>query len=129
MATAAAGKSPAQMFALVFGAIYVLVGLLGFVNDPILGIFDVNLLHNIIHLAVGGLFLYGGTNAAATKQVNLIIGVVYLLVGVLGLVNVVVPDLIVANNADDFLHLATGALALYFGTAGAGAKASPPATA
>ena len=118
MATAGAAKTPAQTFALVFGAVYVLVGILGFFMDPILGIFEVNTLHNVAHLAVGGLFLAGSRTHAMAKQVSLIIGVVYGLLAILGFAGVLVPDLLDANTADDFLHLATAALALYFGTAG-----------
>lgn len=126
MATAAGAKTPAQTFALVFGAVYVLVGILGFVMDPILGIFEVNLLHNIAHLGVGALFLFGSKSAAGAKQISLIIGVVYGLLAILGFMNVLVPDLLDANTADDFLHLGTAVVALYFGTAGGTAPA--PAT-
>lgn len=129
MATAApagAAKTPAQTFAMVFGAVYVLVGILGFFMDPILGIFEVNLLHNIAHLLVGGLFLVGSKSAAGAKQISLIIGVVYGLLAVLGFLNVLVQDLLDANTADHFLHLATAVVALYFGTSGG--KAAAPAT-
>lgn len=126
MSTAASSKSPAQMFALVFGVLYLLIGILGFIiaddADKIFGIFQVNVLHNIAHLAVGALLLVGSGKHATAKQVNLIIGIVYGLLAILGLANILVdaPDgLLVANDADDFLHLATAVLALYFGTAGA----------
>jgi hypothetical protein len=114
------------MFALVFGVVYLLVGILGFIiaddADKIFGVFQVNVLHNLAHLAVGALFLVGSGQHATAKQVNLIIGIVYGLLAVLGLANILVdaPDgLLVANDADDFLHLATAVLAVYFGTAGA----------
>jgi hypothetical protein len=116
-------RTPGQLFALIFGAVYVLVGVLGFIGQltpdgKLLGIFGINPLHNIVHLAVGALFLVGSTSAALAKTINLIIGVVYLLVGVLGLISVVVPGLIANNGPDTGLHLVTGALALYFGIAG-----------
>lgn len=119
------------MFALVFGVVYLLVGILGFIlapdeGDKLFGIFQVNLLHNIIHLAVGALFLAGSSNHVRAKQVNLLIGVVYGLVAILGLANILVTDLLDANAADDFLHLASSVLALYFGTAGA--EGARPAT-
>lgn len=128
VATAGA-KTPGQLFALVFGIVYVLVGLLGFVgplapDGALLGIFGINPLHNIVHLAVGALLLFGSTSAANAKTINLVVGVVYLLVGVLGLFNILVPDLINHNAADTGLHLVSGALALYFGTAGAGRTAT-----
>ncbi|MDP9068671.1 MAG: DUF4383 domain-containing protein [Actinomycetota bacterium] len=117
-----AGKTPTQTFALVFGAVYLLVGLLGFVNDPILGIFNVNALHNIVHLAVGAAWLFSSRDHATAKMVSLAIGVVYLLVAVLGFVaQDLMEDLLdITDNAtgmaDNFLHLASGALGVYFGT-------------
>lgn len=116
-----AGKSPTQMFALVFGAVYVLVGLLGFVNDPVLGLFDVNALHNIVHLLIGGALLAGSTRHDTAKTVSLAVGVAYLLVALLGFVaKDFMEDLLAINQEDNFLHLVSGAAALYFGTAGAG---------
>jgi len=115
-----AGKSPTQMFALVFGAVYVIVGLLGFVNEPILGIFDVNALHNIVHLLIGGALLFGSSKHDTAKTVCLAVGVAYLFVALIGFVATdFLDDLIKINQADNFLHLVSGAAAVYFGTAGA----------
>ena len=115
-----AGKTPTQTFALVFGAVYLLIGLLGFVNRPILGIFEVNMLHNIVHLAIGAALVFGSRDHATAKTVSLVVGVVYLLVAVLGFVATdFLDDLIRINQADNFLHLVSGAAAVYFGTAGA----------
>jgi len=124
-------KSPAQMFALVFGVVYLLVGILGFIlapdeGDKLFGVFQVNLLHNIVHLAVGALFLAGSAAHGRAKQVNMLVGVVYGLVALLGFANILVEDLLDANAADDFLHLASAVLALYFATAGA--EGGRPAT-
>lgn len=130
MATAIRSKTPGQIFALVFGAVYLLVGILGmFVSTSVdkadtLIAFDVNLIHNIVHLAVGALWLAGSRTAAGAKTVNLIIGVVYLLVAILGFAEVgLLEDLLAkVNPADNVLHLVSGALALYFGTVGSGAR-------
>lgn len=124
MAEAVAKKSPAQIFALVFGAVYLVVALLGFTlapdaGDEIFGIFRVNLLHNIVHLLIGAALLAGSSVHARARKVNLTVGVAYGLVAALGFANVVVPDLLEANTADDFLHLASAVLGVYFGTAGA----------
>lgn len=114
----------ARQFAIVFGAVYVLTGILGFIlPSPLLGLFGVNVLHNIVHLAVGGLWLaaaFGGIlGADSSRKASQIIGVVYLLVAILGFV---LPDLmnqlLVINTADNFLHLGTAALALYIGFMG-----------
>jgi hypothetical protein len=134
MATAASGRTPAQMFALVFGVVYALVGILGFVNDPILGIFEVNALHNIVHLAVGAVWIFASNNAATAKTVNLAIGAVYLLLAFLGFVaGDFMEDLLDIGSdnqalADNLLHLATGILGVYFGTAGAGPVTRPTVT-
>jgi len=126
MATATSSKTPAQLFALVFGVVYLLIGILGFIiaddNDKLLGIFQVNALHNVAHLAIGALLLVASGKHATAKQVNLGVGIAYGLLAILGLANILIdaPDGILdANDADDFLHLATAVLAIYFGTAGA----------
>lgn len=114
-----AGKTPTQTFALVFGAVYILVGLIGFVNDPIFGIFNVNTLHNIVHLAIGAAWVFSSKDHATAKTVSLVIGVTYLLVTVLGFVaKDLMADLLDIDTADNFLHLVSGALGVYFGTAG-----------
>ena len=122
-------RTPAQLFGLVFGAVYVLVGIAGFfvasefigeAPDDKLIVFPVNHMHNIVHILIGGALLVGSAKAATAKTVNLVVGIAYALVAVLGFMNVVTPDLLNDQGvADDFLHLATAILAIYFGTAGA----------
>ena len=132
MATRNDAKTPGQTFALVFGVVYVLAGVVGlFAADGLIGgseddkaiLFPVNHLHNIVHFAVGGLFLWGARTATAAKQANMVIGVTYLLVAILGFLGLeFMSDLLNINgsgSADNFLHLGTAALALYFATAGA----------
>ncbi|MCA1708768.1 MAG: DUF4383 domain-containing protein [Actinobacteria bacterium] len=131
MSRVASVRTPAQQFALAGGVIYLLVGILGFVlapdaGDKLFGVFTVNLLQNAIHLVVGGLFLAGSSTQVRAKQLNLLVGIVIGLVAALGFANILVDDLLDANAADDFLHLASAVLALYFGTAGA--EGARPAT-
>jgi hypothetical protein len=127
---AGSAKTPGQLFGLVFGAVYVLVGLVGFIgplvsDDKLLGMFGINPLHNVAHLAVGALLLFGSTSPSLARTVNIGVGAVYLLLGVLGIANgVIVEDLLNNNAADTGLHLLTGALALYFGFAGSGVRAA-----
>ena len=110
----------AKTAALIIGVVFVLVGLLGFVNNPVLGIFAVNGLHNVVHLLVG-LALIGAAAAgrSASKGVNSLVGAVYLLVGVLGLV---VGDgelnLLALNAPDHALHFGTAIVLLAVGLAG-----------
>src|SRR5918993_3313124 len=66
---------PVQRFAQVFGAVYLLVGLLGFVvtgfgdfaatSDDKFLLFGVHPLHNIVHLGVGALWLASSRSEAS----------------------------------------------------------------
>jgi len=121
---------PARRFAQVFGAVYVLVGVLGFAftgfsdfaapSDDKLLLFGVNPLHNLVHIAVGALWLVSSRSEASARAVSALIGAVYLLVGVLGLFINGASDLnlLNINQPDNALHLASAALGLYFGLAG-----------
>ncbi|MGH8893130.1 MAG: DUF4383 domain-containing protein [Actinomycetes bacterium] len=118
--------SPNRLLATVFGAVYVLVGLLGFAITGFSGfaetegetliIFEVNPLHNIVHLAVGALLLAASRSVASAKAANTTVGGVYLLVGVLGLF-LVGSDLniIALNGADNVLHFASAIVLLGVG--------------
>ena len=110
-----------QKVALAFGAIYVLVGILGFFftdqfigeaeGDKLLGIFAVNHLHNIVHLLIG-VALIGASRAgdAAARSANMTIGGVYLLLGVVGWFLKGDLNFVNLNVADHLLHLASGAV-------------------
>lgn len=119
--------SPNKLVATVFGAVYLLVGLLGFVVTSGVGffategrnliIFEVNPLHNIIHLAIGAALLTAGLKSVpAARSVNTAVGAVYLLVGILGLflLNSAL-NIIALNGADNVLHLASAVLLLGVG--------------
>ena len=126
-----------------------MIGLVGFAvtgfdqfatwNDDVLIIFTLNPLHNIVHLAIGAVWVASAANHASAKTANLGIGVVYLLVAALGFLEVeFVAELLSINNAeaaapaatdpDNFLHLVSGAAGVFFGTAGAEGSANRPAT-
>lgn len=89
---------------LVFGVVFVAVGLLGFVMNPTLIAFGVNALHNVVHLASGAVLLAGalmndGRNARA---VNMTFGGVYLLVAALGFIAPGLTAVLLASDADAF---------------------------
>lgn len=74
--------------AMLLGWFFIVIGVLGFVWDPLFGLFHVNALHNVVHLASGAVLLAaayvaGGRHARVT---NLTLGVVYALVTLLGVV-------------------------------------------
>lgn len=111
-----------KLAATVFGAVFVLVGILGFIMDPILGIFHTSLLHNLVHLLSGAVLLAGAfiDNGRNARMALLGLGVVYALVTVLGFF---APDLVngllggsatdrALDQADNFLHLLLAAALL-----------------
>ena len=103
---------------MVLGVVFVLVGILGFFNSPVLGIFQVNTLHNVIHLLSGILALYFGSQSeSAAKSYAKVFGIIYGLVTILGFV---LPDgnvlgLFTVNMADNILHLVLAVVFLYIG--------------
>ena len=103
----------------ILGAILVLVGLLGFVQNPVLGIFGVNALHNLIHLLSGALLLYAAMASGITLGTAArTLGIIYAVVAIAGFIpglNTMVDQLIVNNVADTLLHAALAVLLLYIG--------------
>jgi hypothetical protein len=121
-------KSVNRTVATIFGAIYVLVGLLGFLvtsgvgfaapdGGRILGIFEVNPLHNIVHLIIGAVLLYAGSKSTtAAKNANIGVGAAYLLVGIIGLFIIgTSANFLALNHADHFLHFGSALLLLIVG--------------
>ena len=122
--------SPNRLVATVFGAVYLLVGLLGFAvtggvgfiatqGGLLLGLFAVNPLHNIAHLLIGAALLIAGlSSVTAAKAVNTTIGAVYLLLGIVGFfIASSALNILALNTADHFLHLASAIVLLGAGLA------------
>lgn len=111
-----------KLAAKVFGVVFVLIGILGFVpplvpNGRLLGIFEVDVLHNLIHLGSGIAALAMSGTEALAKLYFKIFAVIYGLVTLLGFFT---PDtallgIIAHNVADLLLHLVITAAAVYFG--------------
>lgn len=102
----------------VFGVVLTIVGILGYLGgSPILGIFEVDGLHNLIHLAsgvVGILAALGGEKYA--KMYLQVFGVIYAIVFLLGIfTSGKILGLIASNTSDDILHLVIAVVLLYGG--------------
>lgn len=123
-------SSPAQRFALAAGVLYVVTAVAGFLliglgNFPLLPkatlvIFGINPLHNLLHLTVGVLWIYAASSFRMARRVNIIVGAAFGTLTALGLMNFL--GFLGVNgiaDPDNFLHLISAALSLYFGTAGA----------
>jgi len=119
-----------KTLAYIFGAVFLLIGVLGFVpgvttDGHLLGIFDVSPIHNVIHL-LSGIAALGLAMTMGEKGSQLyfrVFGIVYGLVTIIGFIQGnTVLGLIGVNMADNLLHLAITAIALY---AGFGMKPQP----
>src|SRR5918997_461858 len=113
------GRTPAQVYSLVFGATLLLAGILGFFysaafgspgeTDKLLGIFAVNGWHNVVHIASGVLGLALAGRADTARLYALGFGAVYLVVTIWGLAlgeggNIL--GFLPVNTEDNILHLA-----------------------
>ena len=128
-ANTTATRSVNRLLAYVLGVVYLLVGALGFAvtsgvgfaaqdGKTLLG-FELNPLHNIVHLLVGALLLFGATRGvAASRAVNTAVGGVYLLVGIIGLFILdSSANILALNSADNVLHLVSAVVLLGVGVA------------
>jgi hypothetical protein len=114
----------AKKFAVVFGIVFVIVGLLGFVpGNGIVGaedaIFLTDTVHNIVHLLVGIVLLVAAKSQAASSMWLKIFGVVYLILFINGLIS---PEkllgFVAQNSNDTWLHLVLGVVLLAVGFLG-----------
>lgn len=122
-------RSPNRLLATVFGAVYLLVGLLGFAytggvgffatenQNLLVGLFAVNPFHNVAHLLIGAALLIAGlSNVAASKATNTTIGAAYLLLGIVGLFLVnSSANILAINGADNVLHFGSAVILLAVG--------------
>jgi hypothetical protein len=126
-----------QKLAGVFGVIFIIVAVLGFIApgglvmamDPttgmVLGIFPVNLLHNIVHLLFGVWGLVASRSWAGSKTFFTVGGIIYVVLTCLGFLVPMGFGLVPLGGADIWLH---GVLAIAMLGLGLTAKAAPAAT-
>ena len=117
-------RTPVQSLAALVGAVFLLVGILGFIpgitthygdlsfaghdsGAKLLGIFQVSILHNIVHLLFGVVGLALAKSAEGARTFLIGGGVVYLVLWLLGIVGG--GDWIPVNTADNWLHFVLGA--------------------
>jgi hypothetical protein len=113
-----------RILALVLGIVFTLVGIAGFFVSSSMTVgnlmgFDVDLVHNLVHLITG----LAGLAAAFTgwsRQFNQIFGIIYIIVGIAGLIPALYFDgrllgLMHINAADNVLHLVVGVVAAAVG--------------
>lgn len=118
-------KSPNRMLGVMFGAGFVVFGILGCTvtsgrgffatrGDLMLGIFGVNTFHNVLHIIIGAALLLVGLSAApAARTVNCLVGAAYLLLSLAGLLLIgSALNILALNAADNVLHCASAVILL-----------------
>ncbi len=124
------GRTLEQNFAVLAGLVYVTIGVLGFLwtgftrftemtNEALFGIFLINPFHNIVHIAVGLLWLGAAftLTPTGTEGVNIAIGGFYLLAALLGFLGYLsLVSIPAGNDPDNWLHLLSGLPAVVFGS-------------
>jgi Domain of unknown function (DUF4383) len=117
------GRTPAQSVAVLVAAVFLLVGILGFIpgitthygdmsfaghgsGAKLLGLFQVSILHNVVHLLFGAVGLALAKTAEGARTYLVGGGVVYLVLWLIGVIGA--GDWIPVNTADNWLHLALG---------------------
>ncbi|WP_019588323.1 DUF4383 domain-containing protein [Deinococcus apachensis] len=123
-----------RTFARVAGIIYLLVGILGFVpallsaptgphvavgafHGNLLGLFPVNLMHNIVHLAIGAWGLASAGSFGAAVSFSRGLAILYAILAIMGLIPGLntLFGLAPLHGNDIWLHAGTALIAAYFG--------------
>ena len=126
----------ARTFALVIGIAYIAAGVLGFIpallsappaDAPhvgitafygyLLGLFPVNVLHNLVHLAIGAWGIAAGRSVTGARTYAKSLAIIYGVLAILGLF----PNantlfgLVPIHSHDIWLHAVTAVISAYFG--------------
>ncbi len=108
-----------RTYAQILGIVLILVGIVGLLlgDGLLLGILNIDVVEDIVHILTGGLLAYVGfsrLDLGAARSVVAAFGVVYLLVGILGFILPNLFGLIPSGYTvfDNLLHLVLGVLSL-----------------
>ncbi|MEU0163569.1 DUF4383 domain-containing protein [Streptomyces sp. NPDC006261] len=125
--TAGNPRTPVQQAAMIVGAVFLLVGILGFIpgittdydtmefashhsEAKLLGVFQISILHNLVHLAFGVAGVAMARTASAARTFLLAGGAVYLVLWLYGLFvgHHSSANFVPLNTADNWLHFVLG---------------------
>ena len=128
--------APVQLAALLVGGAFLLVGVLGFIpgitthydmlsfaghhsGAKLLGIFEVSVLHNLVHVAFGVAGLWLARTFSGARGFLIGAGIIYLVLTVFGLVidHESPANFVPVNAAHNWLHLVLGVAMLGLGIA------------
>ncbi len=101
----------------ILGVVLVLIGIAGFFVDGTLLVFQVDTIHNIVHLLSGVVAIAAASSGESYSRIYLIVfGIIYGIVTVVGFVNGGdILGLFEVNDADNYLHAAITVVSLGVG--------------
>jgi len=113
----------AKTASLVIGIVFLIVGILGFIPNGIVGdegTFMTNGLHDSIHILFGLILLFVSVKAASKASTALkVTGIIYLILAIIGFIQgTTVLGIIPVNGADNWLHLVLGVVISTLGFTG-----------
>ncbi len=121
----------AKNLAVIFGVVFVLVGLLGFIGGVGIvgpnGTFATDTVHDLIHFLSGVIMLIVAFSAPQSSAgVLKVFGIIYLLVTLLGFLTPgLLGSLMLSNGTDNWLHLVLGVVITWAGFSGANNTSAP----
>lgn len=139
------GRTPAQMIAMLFGLVFLVVGIAGFIpglttdyerldvydaeGAKLLGVFAVNWIHNAVHILFGLAGLSMAMTHRSARSFLIGGGLIYLALWVYGLIIDIdsSANFVALNTADNWLHLGLGVGMLLAGAMTAAGVAAFPA--
>ena len=112
-----------KALAIIYGIVFVAIGVMGFLphftqKEMLFGMFQVNAMHNIVHLVTGLIALWVGFSTASACRIFFqVFGIIYLLVSFLGFYygDQMMLGIIANNAADSWAHLLIAFVTLFFG--------------
>lgn len=108
-----------RTYAQILGVVLILIGVVGLIlgDALLLGILNIDVVEDIVHILTGGILAYvgfGRIDIGSARTVVIALGVVYLLVGLLGFILPTLFGLIPNGYTvfDNLLHLLLGVLSI-----------------
>lgn len=111
-----------RIIAVLFGIGFIFAGVAGFFpsfmpNGLLFGLFEVDLMHNIVHIVSGVIAIMAATSHRYSRLYFQVFGIIYAIVAILGffLKGDLSFMMMHVNMADNFLHVGIAIVALYIG--------------
>lgn len=111
-----------RVLSFLFGIAFIAAGILGFLpafvsdGNLLLGIFEVDTMHNCVHLISGIIAILASTKVNLAKLYFQIFGIIYAIVTIVGFWRAGdIFGIMHVNMADNFLHLVIAIIALFLG--------------